>query len=106
MIETGESGVAFILSAFLGVRSKAPFLWRSCSNVGYLKTWYGARIVIHGLEFFIVVDDLDGNVLINEANVIHRSGNLIFENGHRKHRIVLTWEAAGPGRGVTLAGSP
>ena len=67
---------------------------------------YGARIVIHGLEFFIIVDDLDGNVLIEEANVVYRPSNLTFENGHQKHRIVLTWEAAGPGRAVTLASYP
>ncbi len=63
---------------------------------------YGARIVIHGLEFFIVIDDLDGNVLIDEANVIHRPGSLTFEKGHCKHRIVLTWDATVPGRGITV----
>jgi hypothetical protein len=62
---------------------------------------YGARIRIFGLEFFIVVDNLDGNVVIDAENSIHHPSNITFERGARKHRIVLTWASASI-RGVTI----
>lgn len=55
---------------------------------------YGARVRIYGLEFFIVIDDLDGNVLINNDNVILRPSHITFQSGVRAHTIVLTWAAS------------
>jgi len=66
---------------------------------------YGARIRIYGMEFYILLDDLDGNTVIpNPEMVILRPSNITHQCRLRTHRIVLTWASLNPAsaRGVTF----
>ena len=65
---------------------------------------YGARIRICGLEFYIVIDDLHGNVLISPDNVMRRPSYIRYQKNMRQHTIVMTWGASedAADRGIIL----
>jgi len=92
-----------------GTEIKTPFAFEVMLLCGLSKNMvYGARICVQGLEFYIVIDDLDGHVLVNDANAILRPSNITYQSGVRTHRVVLTWADLNPtvARGVTATRTP